>query len=104
MNNDLIELIAPLIPTPRLHFLMTGYTPLTSDQEVASVRRTTVFDVMKRLLQPKNMMVSTAHERNSAHCYLSILNIIQVTDLCVYIVLSRNRCCSFPTLILYREM
>lgn len=34
MNNDMIGLIAPLIPTPRLHFLMTGYTPLTSDHEV----------------------------------------------------------------------
>lgn len=34
MNNDLVELVAPLIPTPRLHFLMTGYTPLTNDQEV----------------------------------------------------------------------
>lgn len=119
MNNDLIGLIAPLIPTPRLHFLMTGYTPLTTDQEVllattllshiivnltwklnvdqfkkadiatvwliyvelsqaASVRKTTVLDVMRRLLQPKNMMVSTAHDRNAAHCYISILNIIQV--------------------------
>lgn len=77
MNNDLIGLIAPLIPTPRLHFLMTGYTPLTTDQEVASVRKTTVLDVMRRLLQPKNMMVSTAHDRNSNHCYISILNIIQ---------------------------
>ena len=34
MNNDLIGLVAPLIPTPRLHFLMTGYTPLTSEHEV----------------------------------------------------------------------
>ena len=34
MNNDLIGLVAPLIPTPRLHFLMTGYTPLTNDHEV----------------------------------------------------------------------
>ena len=33
MNNDLIGLIAPLIPTPRLHFLMTGYTPLTTDSQ-----------------------------------------------------------------------
>ena len=38
MNNDLIGLIAPLIPTPRLHFLMTGYTPLTTDQESANIR------------------------------------------------------------------
>lgn len=77
MHNDLIGLIAPLIPTPRLHFLMTGYTPLTTDQDIASVRKTTVLDVMRRLLQPKNMMVSTALDRNAAHCYVSILNIIQ---------------------------
>lgn len=31
MNNDLVGLIASLIPTPRCHFLMTGYTPLTID-------------------------------------------------------------------------
>ena len=36
MNNDLIGLIASLIPTPRLHFLMTGYTPLTTDQKVST--------------------------------------------------------------------
>lgn len=39
MNNDLIGLIASLIPTPRLHFLMTGYTPLTTDQSVRAARR-----------------------------------------------------------------
>lgn len=37
MNNDLIGLVAPLIPTPRLHFLMTGYTPLTNDHEVTKI-------------------------------------------------------------------
>ena len=78
MNNDLIGLIAPLIPTPRLHFLMTGYTPLTTEQETANIRKTTVLDVMRRLLQPKNMMVSTGSDRNKLdHCYISILNIIQ---------------------------
>ena len=29
MNNDLMGLVASLIPTPRCHFLMTGYTPIT---------------------------------------------------------------------------
>jgi len=77
MNNDLIGLISPLIPTPRLHFLMTGYTPLTSEHEGTSIRKTTVLDVMRRLLQPKNMMVSTAHDRSAHHKYISILNIIQ---------------------------
>jgi tubulin gamma len=34
MNNDLISLISSLIPTPRLHFLISAYTPLTSDNTV----------------------------------------------------------------------
>jgi tubulin gamma len=29
MNNDLVNLYATLIPTPKCHFLMTGYTPLS---------------------------------------------------------------------------
>ncbi|EDW54077.1 tubulin gamma-1 chain [Drosophila sechellia] len=82
MNNNLIGLTAPLIPTPQLHFLMTGYTPLTSDSDIntqqqVNVRKTTVLDVMRRLLQPKNMMVSTGPDKSNHHCYISILNIIQ---------------------------
>ena len=33
MNNDLVGLVASLIPTPRCHFLMTGYTPLSVERE-----------------------------------------------------------------------
>jgi tubulin gamma len=60
MNNDLVGLLASLIPVPQCHFLMAGYTPLTLDaaeegggtRAVASiVRKTTVLDVMRRLLQ-----------------------------------------------------
>ncbi|CAI2163471.1 4065_t:CDS:10 [Funneliformis geosporum] len=32
MNNDLVGMIASLIPTPKCHYLMTAYTPFTSDQ------------------------------------------------------------------------
>ncbi|KAH8235660.1 hypothetical protein KR032_004943 [Drosophila birchii] len=81
MNNTLISLTAPLIPTPRLHFLMTGYTPLNTDiQPVTSVRKTSVLNVMRRLLQPKNMMVSTWSDKQNKHKennYISILTIIQ---------------------------
>jgi len=78
MNNDLIGLIGSLIPTPRLHFLMTGYTPLKDpSQAEVNVRKTTVLDVMRRLLQPQNMMLSTKRDRNRQHKYISILNIIQ---------------------------
>lgn len=41
------------------------------------MRKTTVLDVMRRLLQPKNVMVSTGRERQPSHCYIAILNIIQ---------------------------
>eukprot|EP00898_Chlorokybus_atmophyticus_P006652 jgi/Chlat1/6989/Chrsp56S06684 len=58
LNNDLVGFVAFLIPTPRCHFLMTGYTPLTIERQGASVRKTTVLDVMRRLLQSKNTMVS----------------------------------------------
>ncbi|EGN96159.1 hypothetical protein SERLA73DRAFT_112313 [Serpula lacrymans var. lacrymans S7.3] len=77
MNNDLVGIIASLIPTPRCHFLMTSYTPFTSDQidKAKPIRRTTVLDVMRRLLQPKNRMVSTTPSKTA--CYISILNIIQ---------------------------
>jgi tubulin gamma len=92
MNNDLVGLVSSLIPTPRCHFLMTAYTPFTGDdidkvsllsscifqadsEQGKSVRRTTVLDVMRRLLQPKNRLVSTPFSQPS--CYMSILNIIQ---------------------------
>jgi tubulin gamma len=96
MNNDLVGIIASLIPTPRCHFLMTSYTPFTSDEidkvspsptaaptlqyraaltiQAKSVRKTTTLDVMRRLLQPKNRLVSTTASKSS--CYISCLNII----------------------------
>ena len=92
MNNDWIGLLSSLIPTPRCHFLMTGYTPLvlpgdgsgvtpmSVSGETSDVRKTTVLDVMRRLTQPKNIMVS-ANTRGGSGCYISILNIIQGNDI-----------------------
>ncbi|CAD7948379.1 unnamed protein product [Amoebophrya sp. A25] len=74
MNNDLVGIVASLIPTPRCHFLMTGYTPLMIDRQITAVRKTTVLDVMRRLLHAKNIMVSCSTRRG---VYISILNIIQ---------------------------
>ena len=87
MNNDLIGMIASLIPTPRLHYLVTGYTPFTfadtpDEQLGLNIRKTSVLDVMQRLLQPKNMMWPMSNDKNISqpthnHCYISILNVIQ---------------------------
>ena len=81
MHNDLVGIMASLIPTPRCHFLMTAYTPFTGAnlEQAKTVRKTTVLEVMRRLLQPKNIMVS-AHARAKEYDkskYISILNIIQ---------------------------
>jgi hypothetical protein len=60
------------------------------------IRRTTVLDVMRRLLQPKNRMVSTTPSKTA--CYISILNIIQgdvdPTDVRLLTI-----CCSFDALL-----
>ncbi|EGC38458.1 gamma tubulin [Dictyostelium purpureum] len=74
MNNDLVGMLASLIPTPKCHFLITGYTPLTIDRQTESVRKTSVLDVMRRLLQPQNIMVSAPTKTGK---YVSIFNIIQ---------------------------
>jgi tubulin gamma len=76
MNNDLMGLMASLIPTPRCHFLMTGYTPLSLESGQNSIRKTTVLDVMRRLLLQKNILVrQNASIKEGA--FISILNIIQ---------------------------
>lgn len=31
MNNDLVGLVASLIPTPKCHYLMTSYTPFVAE-------------------------------------------------------------------------
>jgi tubulin gamma len=66
MNNDMVGILASL---------MTGYTPLSVYKQTSNIKKTTVLDVMRRLLHPNNIMVSTATEKEK---YMSILNIIQV--------------------------
>nr|XP_040124698.1 tubulin gamma-1 chain isoform X2 [Ictidomys tridecemlineatus] len=71
LDNTALNLIA----TDRLHIQNPSFSQI--NQLVASVRKTTVLDVMRRLLQPKNVMVSTGRDRQTNHCYIAILNIIQ---------------------------
>merc|ERR1719409_1682568 len=51
-----------------------GYTPLSIESKTTTIRKTTVLDVMRRLLHTKNIMVSCVQRRG---VYISILNIIQ---------------------------
>lgn len=74
-NNDLISLLAPLIPTPACHFLMTGYTPISLPTMKNITPKTSVIDVMNRLLDQNNFMVKI--DNMSSGVYMSILNILQ---------------------------
>lgn len=82
-NNDLVSIIANLIPTPRCHFLMTSYTPFSSPSSATStsnVKKTSVLDIMRRLLQPKNRLATVSSTSSISKlnqpCYISILDII----------------------------
>lgn len=81
LNNDWVGLLAALIPTPRCHFLIAGFTPVTlaagaeDPLAQARVRKTSVVDVMRRLLTPQNVLVSCPLQKSGV--YLSVLNVIQ---------------------------
>eukprot|EP01080_Neovahlkampfia_damariscottae_P006042 gene6042-10043_t len=77
MNNDLVGMIASLVPVPKCHFLMTGYTPISilDEENQTNIKKTSVLDVMGRLIQPKNIMASCPVTKQG--CYLSLLNVIQ---------------------------
>ena len=74
MNNNLVGLVSSLVPTPRCHFLMTSFTPLHITGQKKRIQKTSCLDVMRRLLQPKNIMVSCGTKNG---CYISILDIIR---------------------------
>lgn len=82
LHNDLASILAALVPDPACHFLETAYTPFSNEASSVDgggnrlIRKTTVLDVMRRLLQPKNRMVSAAAGSRQSR-YISILNIIQ---------------------------
>ncbi|KAF8504234.1 Tubulin/FtsZ, GTPase domain-containing protein [Gautieria morchelliformis] len=78
MYNDLLSLIALLISSSRCRFLLASYTSFTGDQidQANPVRKATVLNVMRRLLQPTNRILSMTPSKTA--CYISTLNIIQV--------------------------
>jgi tubulin gamma len=67
MNNDMIGLIASLIPTPRCHFLMTGYTPMTLDQHVSSTAQHST--AQHSTAQHSTAQHSTAQHSTAQHWY-----------------------------------
>ncbi|KAK4531401.1 hypothetical protein CCYA_CCYA08G2258 [Cyanidiococcus yangmingshanensis] len=103
-HHDLLGIVSALVPLPSCHFVVASCTPLTiytgnradsgspktlgagletrstdALQQVlpvaeSRIRKTSVFDVMRRLVQPKSLMANCSLRRGS---YLSLLSIIQ---------------------------
>ena len=68
MNNDLISLISSLIPTPRLHFLISSYTPLTSENTVGQTARLNATDVFHY-----SRLGVGSTENNRPRCHASVI-------------------------------
>lgn len=92
MNNDLIGLIASLIPTPRLHYLMTGYTPLATNSQVRDWQISNIYKAsIKFSLFYTVRVVIFFYEFYSAFCFLLIyLCTRYVVHRCDNIVLESN--------------
>ncbi|KAI1140127.1 tubulin-domain-containing protein [Hypoxylon sp. FL0543] len=69
------QLVSTVMSASTTTLRYPGYMHNDLVEQAKTVRKTTVLDVMRRLLQPKNRMVSTVPGKKS--CYISILNVIQ---------------------------
>lgn len=74
---DFTSIVSSVAPIRNCHYLVAGYTPFTTDtvEKAKILRKTTVFDIMRRLLQPKNIMASFTPSRQS--CFISAFNLLR---------------------------
>lgn len=65
LNTDLRKLATNLVPFPRLHFFMVGFSPLTA-ADTQMYRNISVSELTMQLFNPKNMM-SASDPRNGRY-------------------------------------
>ncbi|VDM59452.1 unnamed protein product [Angiostrongylus costaricensis] len=65
-----------LSPIQPLHFIQAGFSPVVDPNE-SFTRKTSVADVVRNLLKPSSMMVSTASMTRPTHCMLSAFLFLQ---------------------------
>ena len=68
MNNDLVGLIAGLIPTPRCHFLMAGYTPLTLESSGGGQWEAVTQAELAQRLRPCGLHLEAIDRWDAAPC------------------------------------
>ena len=67
-------LLSQLIPIEPLHFLSLGYTPIAVSGSHTTIAKTSAYEVLRRLLLPSQMLVSTPPRTGA---YLSMLSVLQ---------------------------
>ncbi|MFH4982751.1 hypothetical protein AB6A40_009460 [Gnathostoma spinigerum] len=75
MNTRLLNLISPLVAFPPMRFIQTGFTPLRDTE--SGLTKTSVGEVLRRLLQPKSMMSSAQMEQGVNHCVIAAIAMLQ---------------------------
>lgn len=87
LYNSWHSILTSVINDPAFHFLTASYTPVLSPYEMESsrfARKTTVTEIMRRLVQLKYVMLGISTNRFKNARYLSLLRVIQgdldVTD------------------------
>lgn len=76
--NSLTSIMSTLIPTPDLHFLTASYTPFTSEyvsHAALDVRRSTAYDVILDLVDPRLQMAAHSESRADSKI-LSMIDIV----------------------------
>lgn len=72
---DSRSILSCAVPFPSLKLLVPSYTPFSPDVNPGLVRKTTVPDVMRRLLLPKTRLCS--YEPSHTHSSVAIFNILE---------------------------
>lgn len=75
--SDMSSIVSALTPIRRCHYLLSGFTPFSGNlvDQAKGLRKTTVHDIMRRLVQPKNIIASISPTRQS--CFISAFNILR---------------------------
>lgn len=78
MYNSLTSLLASLIPTPELHFLVPTFYPFSAEyvSHAKDIRRATSYDVLLELLN-KNLRMIKVDEKYGSESFISMMNILQ---------------------------
>lgn len=73
--NDMASIVSALVPINPCHFITATYTPFVDETSARISRKTTVSDVIRRLVQEKNALTSLNPSKRDV--YFSMLSVLR---------------------------